>query len=70
MQVILKLQFLFLICNLSVCQGREALPPHTLPAEANKGTQVNSLVLLFGLHNHKIPFVVYFLIEHVVMFLE
>lgn len=51
-------------------QDTEALPPHTLPNDANKGMQVNSLILLFGLHNNKIPLVVYFLIEHVVMFLE
>ena len=69
-QAILKLQFMFLNCNLTVHQNSEALPPHTLPDDANKGTQVNSLILLFGLHNNKIPLVVYFLIEHVVMFLE
>lgn len=70
LQVILKLQFMFSNCNLTVYQDSEALPPHTLPDYANKGTQVNSLILLFGLHNNKIPLVVYFLIEHVVMFLE
>lgn len=70
LQVILKLQFMFLSCNLTVYQDGEALPPQTTPSDANKGTQVNSLVLLFGLHNNKVPLVVYFLIEHVVMFLE
>lgn len=70
LQVILKLHFMFANCNLTVYQDSEALPPHTLPNYANNGMQVNSLILLFGLHNNKIPLVVYFLIEHVVMFLE
>lgn len=70
LQVILKLQFVFLSCNLTVYQDGEALPPQTLPQRCKSGTQVNSLVLLFGLHNNEVPLVVYFLIEHVVMFLE